>query len=104
MLKTFDIDDLKEGMFIDSIAKQQGKFKITSRGRVDSLAVINQLKKKGILSVVVDMDKQIKSDVVEIEEPVPIPEVFELPELVPFEAELRVANKLHLKGKNLQKC
>ncbi|MDB4327452.1 DUF3391 domain-containing protein, partial [bacterium] len=75
MLKTFDIDDLKEGMFIDSIAKQQGKFKITSRGRVDSLAVINQLKKKGILSVVVDMDKQIKSDVVEIEEPVPIPEV-----------------------------
>jgi HD-GYP domain-containing protein (c-di-GMP phosphodiesterase class II) len=103
VLKTFDIDDLKEGMFVDSIANQQGKFKITSRGRVDSLAVINQLKKKGILSVVVDMDKQIKPDVVEIEEPVPIPEVLELPEPVPFEAELRVANKLHLKGKNLQK-
>jgi len=30
VLKTFDIDDLEEGMFDDSIVNQQGKFKITS--------------------------------------------------------------------------
>jgi putative nucleotidyltransferase with HDIG domain len=102
VLKTFDIDDVEEGMFVDSIAKQQGKFKITSRGRVNSFAVIKQLKEKGILSVVVDMSKQIKADLVEQEEPAPalIPE---LPETVSFEAELGVATKLHLKGKHLQK-
>jgi putative nucleotidyltransferase with HDIG domain len=100
VLKTFDIDDVEEGMFVDSIAKQQGKFKITSRGRVTSFAVIKQLKQKGILAVVVDMSKQIKADVVELEEPALIPE---LPEEVSFEAELGVASKLHLKGKHLQK-
>jgi hypothetical protein len=30
VLKTFDIDDLEEGMLVDSIVNQQGKFKITS--------------------------------------------------------------------------
>lgn len=99
MLKTFDIDDIEEGMFVDSIAKQQGKFKITSRGRVTSLAAIRQLKKKGILSVVVDMSKQLKPKVEEQQEP-------EEPETkveVTFEEELEVATKLHSKGKQLQK-
>ena len=67
VLKTFDIDDLEEGMFDDSIVNQQGKFKITSWGWVDSLAAIKQLKKKGILTVVIDMSKQIKVDVDEPE-------------------------------------
>ena len=103
MLKTFDIDDLEEGMFVDSIAKQQGKFKITSRGRVTSLAAIKQLKKKGILSVVVDMSKQLKPKVVEQEEPEP-PTEEPVPAVeVSFEAELEVASKLHTKGKHLQK-
>jgi putative nucleotidyltransferase with HDIG domain len=96
VLKTFDIDDLEEEMFVDSIAKQQGKFKITSRGRVTSLAAIKELKSKGILSVVVDMSKQLKPKVVEQEEPEPAVEVS-------FEAELEVATKLHAKGKHLQK-
>jgi putative nucleotidyltransferase with HDIG domain len=103
VLKTFDIDDLEEGMFVDSIAKQQGKFKITSRGRVTSLAAIKQLKKKGILSVVVDMSKQLKPKVVEQEEPEP-PTEEPVPAVeVSFEAELEVASKLHTKGKHLQK-
>ena len=103
MLKTFDIDDVEEGMFVDSIAKQQGKFKITSRGRVTSLAAINQLKKKGILSVVVDMSKQLKPKDVEQEEPEPPAEEPEQSVEVSFEEELEVATKLHAKGKHLQK-
>lgn len=103
MLKTFDIDDVEEGMFVDSIAKQQGKFKITSRGRVTSLAAISQLKKKGILSVVVDMSKQLKPKVVEQEEPETPPEEPEHTIEVTFEEELEVATKLHAKGKHLQK-
>ncbi|WP_293746795.1 HD-GYP domain-containing protein [uncultured Paraglaciecola sp.] len=103
MLKTFDIDDVEEGMFVDSIAKQQGKFKITSRGRVTSLAAISQLKKKGILSVVVDMSKQLKPKVVEQEEPETPPEEPEHNIEVTFEEELEVATKLHAKGKHLQK-
>ena len=102
MLKTFDIDDVEEGMFVDSIAKQQGKFKITSRGRVTSFDAIKQLKKKGILSVVIDLSKQLKSEVVDPEnEPETPPE---LTEEVSFEAELEVATKLHTKGKHLQKA
>jgi len=103
VLKTFDIDDVEEGMFVDSIAKQQGKFKITSRGRVTSLAAIKLLKKKGILSVVVDMSKQLKPEVVEPEEPKTPEEVPETTAEVSFEAELEVATKLHSKGKHLQK-
>ncbi|AGH47687.1 HD-GYP domain-containing protein [Paraglaciecola psychrophila] len=102
VLKTFDTDDVEEGMFFDSIAKQQGKFKIISRGRVTSLAAITHLKNKGILSVVVDMSKQIKPEVVAQQEPEP-EKITEPPEEASFEAELGVAAKLHLKGKHLQK-
>ena len=63
MLKTSYIGDVEEGMSVDSIAKQQGKFKITNRGRVTSLAAIEHLKNRGILSVVVNMSKQIKLEV-----------------------------------------
>jgi putative nucleotidyltransferase with HDIG domain len=103
VLKTFDIDDVEEGMFVDSIANQQGTFKITSRGRVTSTAAIMLLKKKGILSVVVDMSKQLKPKVVEQEEPEAPAEVPEPSVEVSFEAELEVATKLHTKGKHLQK-
>ena len=108
VLKTFDIDQVKEGMFVDSIAKQQGKLKITSRGRITSVAYIKELKKKGILSIVVDMSKQLKPEFDEQEEHKPQSEKVEpetpteLPEEVSFEAELEVAIKLHHKGKHLQ--
>ncbi|GAC17021.1 HD-GYP domain-containing protein [Paraglaciecola arctica] len=103
MLKTIDIDDVEEGMFVDSIAKQQGTFRITSRGRVTSAAAITLLKKKGILSVVVDMSKQLKPKVVEQEEPEVPAAVPETPHKVSFESELEVASKLHTKGKYIQK-
>jgi hypothetical protein len=102
VLKTLDIDDVEEGMFADSIAKQQGKFKIISRGRVTSLAATTHLRNKVILSVVVDMSKQIKPEVVAQQEPEPEKTTVP-PEEVSFEAELGVAAKLHIKDKHLQK-
>jgi hypothetical protein len=100
VLKTFDIDDVEEGMFVDSIAEQQGEFKITSPGRITSLATVKQLKKKGILSVVVDMSKQLKPELVDQKQP-------EIPvgpfEKVSFDKELEVAIKLHTKGKRFKK-
>jgi putative nucleotidyltransferase with HDIG domain len=101
VLKNFDIDQVEEGMFIDSIAKQQGRFRITSRGRLNSIADIMQLKKKGILSVVVDMSKQLKPEPVAPQTLSEIP--VDLDEEVSFEAELEVALKLHTQGKHLQK-
>jgi putative nucleotidyltransferase with HDIG domain len=103
VLKTFDIDNVEEGMFVDSIAEQQGKFKITSRGRVTSLGAIEQLKKKGILSVVVDLSRQLKPERVEPKESETLEIPVERPEQVALEVELEVAAKLHASGKHLQK-
>lgn len=94
-------------MFVDSIAKQQGKLKLSSRGRITSIASIKQLKKKGILSVVVDMSKQLEPEVeaeVEHQPEKTVPEIpVKLRKKVSLEAELEVAIKLHQKGKYLQK-
>jgi putative nucleotidyltransferase with HDIG domain len=103
VLKTFDIDNVEEGMFVDSIAEQQSKFKITSRGRVTSLGAIEQLKKKGILSVVVDLSRQLKPERVEPKESETLEIPVERPEQVALEVELEVAAKLHASGKHLQK-
>ena len=103
MLKTFDIDELEEGMFVDSIAKQQGKLKITSRGRVSSKAAIEQLRKNGIISVVIDLSKQLPAEKAEdVAEPDPDPSE-EISQEVSFEDEINIATKLHKKGKSLQK-
>lgn len=107
MLKAFDIDELEVGMFVDSIAKQQGTFKITSRGRVTTEAAIQNLKKRGILSVNVDLSKQLKPEVIEEVEPPEIKPPEKAPaektEKVSFEDEIEVATKLHAKGRQLQK-
>lgn len=103
MLKAFDIDELEVGMFVDSIAKQQGTFKITSRGRVTTEAAIHNLKKRGILSVNVDLSKQLKPEVIkEVEQP-EVEAPAEKTEKVSFEDEIEVATKLHAKGRQLQK-
>ena len=102
MLKIFDIEQLKEGMFVDSIAKQQGKINITSRGLVTSYAAIEQLKKKGILSVVVDMSKSLGFEDVE-QQPKTLEITPKISNEVSFEVELEVATKLHAEGKHLQK-
>lgn len=98
MLKTFDIDKLEVGMFVASIAKQVGGLKIKSRGRINSLDAIKQLKKQGIKQVVVDLSKHIKSEEPEPEDLKPHKE-----KSLSFEAEITTAAKLYEQGKRVQK-
>jgi putative nucleotidyltransferase with HDIG domain len=104
VLKKISIDELEEGMFVDSIAEQQGSMKIKSRGRVSSVGIINKLKSQGIIALNIDLSKQLptaasnepsapeSSDVIEEAEPE-----------ISFEEEIGKAKKLHQKGKGIQK-
>ena len=70
MLKTIPVDELKVGMYVDSIAEQNGNLKIKSRGRVTTNAAITTMKKQGIVALVIDLSKQIEKE----EEPSPVEE------------------------------
>ncbi len=97
MLKIFAIEQLEVGMFVDSINKQSGHIKITSRGRITSQTAIDSLKKKGIESVFVDLSKQLKQDEPKQSEP-------KLEKSTSnFEQEIAVAAKLYQQGKGIQK-
>jgi putative nucleotidyltransferase with HDIG domain len=104
VLKKLSIDELEVGMFLDSIAEQQGNMKIKSRGRVSSGAILRKLKSQGILSVVIDLSKQITPAIKEPETKAPPPEEPEEKKpLVKFEDEIGKASKLHQQGKGIQK-
>jgi putative nucleotidyltransferase with HDIG domain len=104
VLKNISIDELKVGMFVDSIAQQQGNMKIKSRGRVTSDAIVEKLKSQGIVSVVIDLSKQVTPAVQEpeAEAPPPVKPKLEKP-IIKFEDEIGKAIKLHEKGKGIQK-
>ncbi|GAA5215356.1 HD-GYP domain-containing protein [Corallincola platygyrae] len=59
MLKNIPIDSLCPGMYVDSIAKQAGgkHHNIKKAGRVPSERVIELMRAKGVLEVVIDTDK-----------------------------------------------
>ena len=98
MLKTIPVSDLEVGMYVDSIAEQNGNLKIKSRGRVTTNAAITAMKKQGIVSIVIDLSKQL------IKEEEPSPGVEPPPEQdIPFVDEISKAAKLHEKGKVLQR-
>jgi HD-GYP domain-containing protein (c-di-GMP phosphodiesterase class II) len=59
MLKTIEISELKTGMFVTRVVKQQGKFRVTSGGRITQDEEIDKLKAKGILQVEIDLSKSI---------------------------------------------
>lgn len=61
-LKVIPIGDLKVGMFVDAVHKQKGDLKIKSQGKVASEKAVNYLKSKGILSLVIDLEKSDKDD------------------------------------------
>ena len=113
-MKKIRIDELQPGMFVQGIVKQKGNMKIKSQGKVNSEAIIEQLRNQGILEVLIDPSKAFKPDEPEepeeevSEEPVEeLPEEPETPqeegEKVKFDAEVAVAAKMHDKGKVLQK-
>ena len=62
MFKEISIDELKPGMYVQSIVEQRGKLKIKSQGKVTKQAVIDQLRKKGILKLLIDPSKDFKPE------------------------------------------
>ena len=108
-LTKISIDDLKPGMYVESIAKQKGNLQVASRGKVTSRVIVGQLRRRGVLAVLIDPTKQFEPDPEEVEEePVqeeeeqaPVPE--KKKKKLKFDQEIAVANKLHKKGKSIQK-
>ena len=76
VFKTITIDELAPGMYVNEIIEQSGKVKIKSQGRVARKAVVESLRKRGVLKLVIDLSKQFEPDEeaavpVPAEEPVP---------------------------------
>lgn len=113
-LKTIKISELTPGMYVESIAKQSGNLQVASRGKVTTKAIVASLKKRGVTEVVIDPSKQFKPAPEELDEP-PVKEPVVAPEpaeekepekktkKLSFDEEITVANKLHKKGKSIQK-
>ena len=101
VLKTISIEELEKGMFVDSIAEQQGNMKITSRGRVTNDKQINSLRKQGIMALVIDLSKQVSDAPPPAE--TPSETTTKPPVEVSFEQEIAIAAALHNKGKAIQK-
>ena len=59
MLKIIPIEELQCGMFVNAVTKQDGRFKVKTKGLVRTEKVIQQLKGKGILEVEIDTDKSL---------------------------------------------
>lgn len=100
MLKNIHIDQLQTGMYVESIAEQNGQIKITNTGMVTSQSVIEQMKKNGILRVIIDTDrgKQQASEPAE-----PALEQKKTTKAIDFDNEINRAQKLHEQGKAIQK-
>ncbi|GAB3013047.1 HD domain-containing phosphohydrolase [Bowmanella dokdonensis] len=105
MLKTIGIDELEPGMYVDSIARQTGKIKIRSQGRVSSQTMIHKLKEQGILALVIDAGKQLPAEPIPVEhyssEPASVSRLSG--KRVSFDAEIERAKALYAQGKALQK-
>lgn len=108
MLKEISIDELEPGMYVQKIVQQNGNLIIKSQGKVTSKGIVRNLKKKGIVRLLIDPGKQF----VPPEEPVEEPSVNAKPphvesktekQTVSFEAEINYAKRLHDKGKGIQK-
>lgn len=117
-MKKITIDELRPGMYVQGIVKQQGNLKIKSQGKVTSQAIVTQLKKKGILEVLIDPSRafavaqeetpperpEYEQHKVEIGDPQKASRVPpKQTRATSFDDEISVAKGLHDKGKGLQK-
>lgn len=116
MFKEISIDQLKPGMYVQSIVEQRGNIKIKSHGKVTKEAVIAQMRSKGILTLLIDPSKEFSLEPAPESTSTADPEPAEAPtsEVTPeekpikdnkisFDDEIAVAKKLHDKGKVTQK-
>ena len=91
-------------MYVNEIIEQSGKVKIKSQGRVARKAVVESLRKRGVLKLVIDLSKQFEPDEeaavpVPAEEPVPAKKK----NRVSLTSELVRAEDLYKQGKEIQR-
>ncbi len=105
-LKEIAIRELRPGMYVQGIVEQSGTLHIKSQGRVNSLAVVEQLKKRGVKRVIIDESKAFITEAVALE---PVTEESDTavkkvaaPQ-ISFDKELLRAERLHQKGKGIQR-
>lgn len=99
------IDELQTGMFVEAVARQTGNLKITSQGTIKSASVVQWLKDKGILEVVVDISKSIRQENTQVaNDEVQESETEESSNTpVDFKIEIKRASFLYKNAKNIQK-
>lgn len=85
-----DISELQVGHYVVKIAKQLGNFNLTSAGHIKSEKVINNIKSKQVLAVIIDESKTIKAS------PANNPKV-------KIAAEVKQAKAIFDESKNIQK-
>ena len=110
-LKTLPINQLKLGMFVQSVTKQTGKIRIKNQGWVKTQGSIDKLIKAGILEVEIDPDKTLtlnKENKV-VQKKAPPPAAAEKVEqhnpwhtTHSVSAEMTKANSLYTEAKSLQ--
>lgn len=97
-----EIDNVKPGMFVEAVHQQQGKMQIRTQGKINSGTAVAALKKKGIISFLIDPSR---SDV-----PVATPDdhaepdevLVEVVKTVPFQDEISQADHLYRDAKSIQ--
>ena len=105
-LKVLSVSELQPGMYVVSVHKQKGVIEIKTQGWARTAAVIEQLKNKGVLELVVDLSKTLEQPKVEAvtpTAPVSVTSTSRNREKVSFEQELGQANVLYQQAKGLQK-
>ncbi|MEP4890760.1 MAG: HD-GYP domain-containing protein [Aliiglaciecola sp.] len=105
MLKEISIDELKPGMFVQAIVEQRGNMKIKSQGKVTKRAIVSQLRKKGIVRLLIDPSKEFTPEP-ESDVDTTLSSQAQDPRSskghITFDAEIAVAKQLHEKGKVIQ--
>lgn len=105
MLKTIAITELTPGMYVEAVTKQSGNLKIKTQGLVKTQALVDKLKKAGILELTIDLSKSVLKDVktttpVTSTTSAPVTDPHARPE--PVSKELPRAQKLYDEAKQLQ--
>ena len=57
MIKPISISELSIGMYVENVVEQKGNVRLKSRGLVKNQAILDTLKKKGVLKVEVNFEK-----------------------------------------------
>lgn len=95
MIIKMNINDLKKGHFVVDIVEQHGSYNLNRSGHIKSNVVINSLKAKGVISVLIDSTKTI-GDALSTD----LPE--QLESTAPLILEVTKAKKLFNQSKQIQ--